>query len=223
MTPKTVLSNLSKNLSYDFQIEHSQQARSLRPLLNEQKETLQTDIFEEKMLWFITFVTHNSRISERMVSYGVETGEPLIFSAEDQLFIAEKIAEAIKRYGLFVITFNVLPDHIHLVILAKTEKELGEYIRKIKGFTSFEFQRSRNWEKGQSIWGQKFNKKPIEDENSLINIIQYIAENHIKHIERWGTELITTWEKGLPEKNLKSLKEIVKENCTSINNLFTLI
>jgi hypothetical protein len=94
MTPKTVLSNLSKNLSYDFQIEHSQQARSLRPLLNEQKETLQTDIFEEKMLWFITFVTHNSRISERMVSYGVETGEPLIFSAEDQLFIAEKIAEA---------------------------------------------------------------------------------------------------------------------------------
>jgi hypothetical protein len=114
------------------------QARGLSPLLNTQDKTLKTDIFEEKRLWFITFVTHNSRISERMVSYGVETGEPLIFSAEDQLFIAEKIAEAIKRYSLSVITFNVLPDHIHLVILAKTEKGLGEYIRKIKGFTSFE-------------------------------------------------------------------------------------
>ena len=223
MTPKTVLSNILKNLSDDFQIEHSQQARSLRPLLNKQKETLQTDIFEEKMLWFITFVTHNSRISERMVGYGVETGEPLIFSSEDQLFIAEKIAEAIKRYSLSIVTFNVLPDHVHLVILAKTEKELGEYIRKIKGFTSFEFQRSRNWEKGQSVWGQKFNRKLIEDENSLSNIIKYISENHIKHTERWGKELITTWEKGLPEKNLKSLKGIVKENCTSINNLFTLI
>jgi hypothetical protein len=113
------------------------QARGLSPLLNTQDKTLKTDIFEEKRLWFITFVTHNSRISERMVVYGVEKGEPLIFSAEDQLFIAEKIAEAIKRYGLFVITFNVLPDHIHLVILAKTEKELGEYIRKIKGKLGF--------------------------------------------------------------------------------------
>jgi REP element-mobilizing transposase RayT len=199
------------------------QARGLSPLLNTQDKTLKTDIFEEKMLWFITFVTHNSRISERMVVYGVETGEPLVFLAEDQLFIAEKIAEAIKRYSLSIVTFNVLPDHVHLVILAKTEKELGEYIRKIKGFTSFEFQRSRNWEKGQSVWGQKFNRKPIEDENSLINIIQYIAENHIKHTERWGKELITTWEKGLPEKNLKPLKVIIKESCTSINNLFILI
>jgi hypothetical protein len=32
-----------------------------------------------RQLWFVTFVTHNSRISERMVTYGVQTGEPLIF------------------------------------------------------------------------------------------------------------------------------------------------
>lgn len=161
MTTEMALSNISKNLPNDSKIEHSQQARGLSPLLNTQDQILQNYIFEEKRFWFVTFVTHNSRISERMVAYGVETDEPLIFSAEDQIFIAEKIVEAIKRYSLFVITFNVLPDHVHLVILAKTEKELGEYIRKIKGFTSFEFQRSRNWEKGQSVWGQKFNRKLI--------------------------------------------------------------
>ncbi len=82
--------------------------------------------------------------------------------------------------------------------------------------------RSRNWEKGQSVWGQKFNQKPIEDENSLINIIQHIADNHIKHTERWGEQLITTWEKGLPEKSLTSLKAIIEESCTSIDNLFNL-
>ena len=82
------------------------QARGLSPLLNTKNEILKTDIFEEKMLWFTTFVTHNSRISERMVVYGVETGEPVIFSAEDQLFIAEKLAEAIKRYRLSLILIN---------------------------------------------------------------------------------------------------------------------
>jgi hypothetical protein len=69
------------------------------------------------------------------------------------------------------------------------------------------------------VWGQKFNRKPIENETSLINIIQYISENYIKHTERWGQELITTWEKGIPEKNLKSLKAIIQEGCTSIDNL----
>jgi len=53
MITKTALSNISKNLPDDSKIEHSQQARSLKPLLNAQNEIFKPDIFEEKMLWFI--------------------------------------------------------------------------------------------------------------------------------------------------------------------------
>jgi len=38
-----------------------------------------------------------------MVTYGVKVGKPLIFSAEDQIFIAEQIAEATKRYEIEII------------------------------------------------------------------------------------------------------------------------
>jgi REP element-mobilizing transposase RayT len=189
------------------------QTRGLSPLFNREGEN--------SNLWFVTFVTHNSRVSERMVTYGVKVGEPLIFSAEDQIFIAGKISEAAKRYGIAIAAFNVLPDHVHMVVVAATEKELNEHIRKIKGFSSHEFQRSRNWEKGQSVWAQKFNRQLIEDENALTEILDYVLNNHIKHTERWGETLISTWETGLPDKGLKPLAEIVCDGCVSLEDIFT--
>ncbi|MBD2393974.1 transposase [Cyanobacterium aponinum FACHB-4101] len=147
--------------------------------------------------WLVTFVTHNSRVSERMITYGVKKGEPLIFNEENRIFIAEKILESVKNYNLNVITFNVLPDHVHLIIGANTEKELSENIRKIKGFTSFQFQRFNHWEKGQKIWAQKFHREVIEEESHLLNAIEYIENNHLKHSENWGEEIIATWENHL--------------------------
>ena len=195
--------------------ESSEQARGLSPLFENQQQQQGS-----KQLWFVTFVTHNSRISERMVTYGVEMGEPLIFSAEDQIFVAGRITEAAKRYEVAIATFNVLPDHVHMVVAAETERELNEHIRKIKGFSSREFQQSRNWDKGQHVWAQKFNRQPIEDETALTNILDYVRNNHIKHTERWGEGLISTWENGLPDKGLKSLVEIVGDGCVLLEDIF---
>lgn len=192
-----------------------QQTRGLSPLF------LRGDDGGVK-LWFVTFVTHNSRISERMVTYGVEVDEPGIFSAEDQIFIAEKISEAARRYEVVIAAFNVLPDHVHMLVVTETEKELSEKIRKIKGFSSHEYQRSRNWEKGQHIWAQKFNRQLIEDENALVEILEYVWNNHIKHAERWGETLVSTWENGIPDKGLKPLLEIVRKGCVSLEDIFNL-
>ncbi len=198
---------------------HKVNSLGLSPLLNaggsvEEARGLSPLLLINKQLWFVTFVTHNSRISERMVTYGVTVGEPLIFSAEDQIFIAEKIVEATKRYETAIAALNVLPDHVHMVIAAETDKELTEKIRKIKGFSSHEFQKSRNWDKGQHVWAQKFNRQPIEDEDALTNILDYVSNNHIKHSERWGKELISTWENGIPEKGLRPISEIVQHIST---------
>jgi len=211
-----------------FRNHYTSQTRGLSPLFpaGESLEEARglSPLFETwhdgKQLWFVTFVTHNSRVSERMVTYGVKVSEPLIFSAEDQIFIAEKISEAAKRYEIEIATFNVLPDHVHMVIAAETEKELSEKIRKIKGFSSHEFQRSRNWEKGQSVWAQKFHRKLIEDETALTEILEYTWNNHIKHIDLWGEALISTWENGLLDKGLKPLVEIVRDGCVSLEDIF---
>ncbi|MGP1382418.1 MAG: type ISP restriction/modification enzyme [Thainema sp.] len=185
--------------------------------------------------WFVTFVTHNARVSERMVTYGVKKGEPLIFSAEDQIFIAEQIAEAVKRYEIAIAAFNVLPDHVHMVVAASTEAELNEKIRKIKGFSSHQYQRSRDWDKGQHVWAQKFNRQAIENEIALTEILEYVLNNHTKHAERWGNELITIWNEGVtpgnkglkplvlegPLASSRPLAEIVREVCVPLEELFS--
>jgi hypothetical protein len=99
-------------------------------------------------LWFVTFVTHNSRVSERMVTFGVETGEPLIFSPDEQIRIAELIAQACRKYRVVVVALNILPDHIHMVIAAENETELNEQVRKIKGFSSYAFRHGTDSERG---------------------------------------------------------------------------
>jgi len=155
-----------------------------------------------------------------MITYGVKVGEPVIFSEEDRIFIAERLVEAGERYGISIITFNVLPDHVHLIVSAENEKELGEKIRKMKGFSSFEFQTSHNWEKGQTVWAQKFNRQAINEESDLINIIEYIENNHLKHSEIWGQKIIETWNNGLPDKGLKPIAQIVRDSCQIQQEIF---
>ncbi|MCJ7529687.1 MAG: transposase [Anaerolineales bacterium] len=167
-----------------------------------------------RQLWFVTFVTHNSRISERMVTHGVQTGEPLIFSAEDQVLIAEKIFETCRREQIAIVTANILLNHVHLVVAAEDEPTLEEHIRKIKGAISYIFQRARGWEKGsgQHVWAQKFNRVPITDQAALENIVAYVTDNHIKHVDRWGERLIATWNKGF--------KPLVRIACVSVEDAY---
>lgn len=168
--------------------------------------------------WFVTFVTHNSRVSERMVTFGVETDEPLVFSPDDQLLIAEQIAEACRRHDVPVVALNVLPDHVHMVIAAVDEKTLNEVVRKIKGYSSHAFQQARGWPEGQHVWARKFNRKPLPDEKAFHKAINYINKNHYKHAERWGDGLIATYEgpdSGLGGNSDSGLKPTVSQSTVS--------
>lgn len=162
----------------------------------------------DKNFWFVTFVTHNSRISERMITYGVQHGEPTIFTSSEQVLITQKLLEAIQKYEAKVLAWNVLPDHVHLVIAASDEKELAELIRKIKGYSAYAY----HTQPGAPLWAQKFNRQLITDEQMLANVVQYITYNHQKHAEKWGEALITLWEnqlKALLEQGCISLEEIL--------------
>jgi type I restriction-modification system DNA methylase subunit/REP element-mobilizing transposase RayT len=166
---------------------------------------------ETRSLFFVTFVTHNSRVSERMVEVGVQAGEPFVLNGEDLLLMAEKIAEAIQKYRVPVVTWNVLPDHVHMIVGARDVASLDECVRKIKGYASYAFGRARDLEKGGHIWAQKYNHWIITDSAMLANVYEYVRNNHEKHVESWGDALRTWWVEGMPDKGLKPLVRTVEE------------
>ena len=148
-------------------------------------------------LWLVTFVTHNSRVSERMLEYGVQRGEPLIFSPDEQALMLGKILEACQRHNIKPVAANILPDHVHMILLADSPPVLKEQVRKIKGYSAYAFQRTQNREPGHPTWAQKFHFDPIPDEQAFVKMLQYVQGNHLKHTDRWGDGLITTWEERL--------------------------
>jgi REP element-mobilizing transposase RayT len=147
--------------------------------------------------WLVTFVTHNARISARMAAFHVEAGEPVIFGPDDQKLVAAAIADACGKHRIPVMAGNVLPDHVHLVVGAVSAKELGEHIRKIKGYSARTFVQTRDFPAGDHVWAQKFNRRRLPNAKTLAAAVDYVERNHYKHVERWGAEVITTYEEAV--------------------------
>lgn len=149
------------------------------------------------MLWLVTFVTHNSRVSERMVRYGIRPGKPVIFQPDDQELIAVALMETAQKQGIRVLALNVLPDHVHMIIDAESEARLTDSVRKFKGYAAYKLRNAHRATTGNHVWAEKFNRRPIRDTKTLRNMLHYVMCNHLKHVERWGESLITTWEERI--------------------------
>ncbi len=159
--------------------------------------------------YMITWVTYNSRLSERMVTIlpkkFIKGMTPFVFSKVDQLFIAQKLSEAITKYSLPTVTYNVLPDHVHMIVAINSSKELETKIGNLKGFTSFVYK--KKVEMNCNVWAQKFNRQLINTDHYLSNAINYIDNNHIKHEATWGKNNICGFS--------KEFKEIIDDVCIS--------
>ncbi|WP_075343177.1 cobyrinate a,c-diamide synthase [Tenacibaculum agarivorans] len=149
----------------------------------------------DKEYYFVTFATAKSRISDRMVKYNtssfIRNLDALIFEEDDLKKMMTLFKEAFKRYDVDTVCFNILPDHIHILLRAENEEALTTQIKNIKGYTSYKFQRFKEWEKGiQKVWVQKFHRKRIsKTDGSIERVTNYIKNNHYKHEARWGEEM----------------------------------
>ena len=150
---------------------------------------------------FVTWVTHNSRVSERMVSYNppdfIEGLRPVVFNYKDQIRVAELIVQGAIKYHLSIITFNVLPDHVHALVSIDSDDELASKIGNIKGYVAHMIRKEQGL--SRRIWARKFNRKWIKDDMHYVNVIDYINQNHIKHEQSWGEKMLCGYGEELGE------------------------
>jgi REP element-mobilizing transposase RayT len=154
-----------------------------------------------------------------MVTYGVKSGDPLILDASDRLLIAQNISAACRSHAVPVVAWNVLPDHVHMILAAEDERELDEQVRKIKGFSSFSFQRARGWDEGGHVWAQKYHHLLITDQRMLESAYTYVMDNHLKHAEQWGQELIDMFEAHLPALPFTSPSTLPGDTTRGLSSL----
>lgn len=131
-------------------------------------------------IYHITWVTHNSRVSERMVFYNIKRGEPLILTNVDKKEIENYLKIIIFEDHLKVIEFIVNSDHVHLILICK-ETLKSNIIRKLKGKSTQLYKDNHKIYKEFHLWAQKYNSSLIKNERELENVINYVKYNDLKH------------------------------------------
>jgi REP element-mobilizing transposase RayT len=109
-------------------------------------QTAFPQVFEkkEKVPYHITTAIHDSRTSERMITYNVREKrangtlpEPQIIplTVEEETLITNTVVEIIKEDSLNVLAYNVCKDHLHLLLVCE-EQERDRIVQKIKAKTA---------------------------------------------------------------------------------------
>ena len=146
---------------------------------------MQPLVLEDKMkkglqVYHITWVTHNSRVSERMVEFVVKHGEPLLLDDEQEKEITTYILQITKEDSLRVLAYNICRDHIHMILVCE-EQERENIIRKLKGKTAQLYKDNHSIKDEFHLWAQKYSWTVIKDEEQIFNTNNYIQYNREKH------------------------------------------
>ncbi|PKQ47004.1 Eco57I restriction-modification methylase domain-containing protein [Confluentibacter flavum] len=141
-------------------------------------------VFQEKdkKPFHITWVTHNSRTSQRMIDHKVKKGDAFWLEDEQEVVVAKTIKEIVEQDGLNVMAFNSCGDHIHLLLVCE-EEEIPNIVRKLKGKSSQQLKEHLQIPKEEqfTLWAQKYSTTYIDLEEQLWNTVAYIQNNRLKH------------------------------------------
>ena len=99
------------------------------------KEFPQIFTKKKKKTWHITTATHNSRYSQRMFDNPVNPGEAVWLSEQDEIIIAEIIADIVNKDKLSILEYSICGDHMHILLVCD-ENELPKIVGKIKAMTA---------------------------------------------------------------------------------------
>lgn len=159
---------------------------------------------QQRVLYHITWVTHNSRVSERMKRFDKNKGlQPLVLGVAEEIEITTYIAGIVKEDNLKIAAYNICADHVHLILLSD-EKKRDNIVRKLKGQSTQLYKDNRRMKEKFNLWAQKYNYTIILSDDQLTYALDYIRLNRIKH--------------NLPVNY--ELQKIIKDMITPYEQLF---
>ncbi|MEZ4725229.1 MAG: TaqI-like C-terminal specificity domain-containing protein [Candidatus Kapaibacterium sp.] len=86
---------------------------------------------KQKKAFHITWVTHNSRTSQRMMEYKVSKGNGVWLTDEMEVEITKTIIQIVEEDKLNVMAYNICGDHVHILLVCE-EDEIPNIVRKMK-------------------------------------------------------------------------------------------
>lgn len=133
-------------------------------------------------IYHVTWVTHNSRVSQRMTDHQVPQRPGWRLDEKSEIKITEIIAAIICERNYRVYAYNICQDHIHMLIRCE-DNAVSNMVRLIKG-KSAQLYKEYLGKPAQDpfhLWAQKFNKWLVQSDEQLRHTVEYILHNREKH------------------------------------------
>ena len=129
----------------------------------------------------ITFETKYSRISNG--------NEAVLLKPEEIDLIVECFINTKEKFGCKILACSILPDHVHIII-ADMGNDIEKIVKHLKGNSAVQANRRfKSTVQGegfrQSLWSKSYNNSFLEDETHLFNALEYVKNNHLKHVDKW--------------------------------------
>jgi REP element-mobilizing transposase RayT len=153
-------------------LHQSKQNKGLQPLGTADGTALRA--------FHIVWVTHNSRISERMVFYGVQSGEAIILDESMEYEITTYIKEIVLEDRLNVLAFAICQDHVHMVLVCR-EIARDNIVRKLKGKSAQLYKDNHEIADQCHLWAQKYHWEELTTDAQFQNVLNYVTHNRQKH------------------------------------------
>ena len=101
---------------------------------------------------------------------------PIFATDEDYELYTSLLAEAARRFGWTILSFSLLPNHVHLVIRLRKEN-LAEGMKWLHCLHATRFNRRHGY--SGHAFDSRYYSKPIESEEHLLRVMRYVALNPV--------------------------------------------
>ena len=105
-------------------------------------------------------------------------GRPLLQSERNAMLFIEVLRSYVTARKFRVHDFVVMPDHVHLLLTVGSDMTIERAMQFIKG--GFSYRLKKEFGYLGEVWQRGFSEVRVEDERSLLQHREYIAENPMR-------------------------------------------
>jgi len=138
-------------------------------------------------------VVHGRRAGLRrehpvLVTMRIADGLPSLRSAAAWATIVAALRRARERFGLRVIEYSVLGNHLHFIVEARDRESL---IRGLRGLTTrLAKQLNKTWKRRGKVFPHRYHSRILTTPREVRNALAYVLLNrrHHEHATRWKAD-----------------------------------
>jgi len=116
-----------------------------------------------------------------------------------------RILDTARELQFAVVAYCLMPDHVHLLVVAESEQcDLERFVKRFKQLTGYSYRRTHE----DGLWQAGYHERILRDDEATLTVARYILENPVRAglataVGEWPTagsgvyswpELLAAWE-----------------------------